>query len=194
MNISVPTPSEVSASGDLARLLARLLGPAYQAHDGTRIAADLLGTGDALADVRETLDQALDEAFVHLATDLLSELEEMYGLTVRTDMSTTERRARLLAKVRAARAGTPDAIELAASSLDSTATVYENTAADVEEEPRNVYLWVLQVASAVWNDPTKRAQLREIVEQMKPGHTRGWLAVDVGFLADTSIVGRDVVL
>lgn len=189
-------PTEVSAAGDLARQLATILGPAYQAPDGSNNAAELLALGGALAAARDQLRRALDQAFVDTATDLLPELEAEYGLAVQPELSTAARQARLLAKVRAARAGTPQGILNAARVDDPTATIGENTptTAAAAGYPRGAYVWVLICATGVFDDPTRLARMQALVEQMKPAHTKGYVAQSAGnFQAGISRAGRDAV-
>jgi hypothetical protein len=114
-------PTEATDDGDFARQLATLLGPAYQAGDDSNNAAEFLALGGALADLRLVIIDSLAEAFANEAWDLLSELETIYGLPVRTDLDEEDRQARLVAKIRAARAGTPNSILLAVSTYDTTA-------------------------------------------------------------------------
>ncbi len=196
-------PTEATDDGDFARQLATLLGPAYQAGDDSNNAAEFLALGGALADVRNVILDSLREAFATEAWDLLSELETIYGLPVRTDLAEEDRQARLVAKIRAARAGTPQGILRAVAPYDTTAQVFEVGPSDVTQEAdlptapgaaRGVYQWALQIASAVYDDPTKLAAILAIVEQMKPAHTRGSVCVTVGFRFDDpdSLFDRDV--
>lgn len=186
-------PSEDSEDGKFARQLARLIGPAIQPADGTNIAQDMLALGGALADARATLRDLLAEAFADSAWDLLSELERVYGLPVREDLSRSQRQTRLVAKVRAARAGTPDSILLAVAPYDTTASIYENVAADVTYYPSAVFLWDLIVSAAVHADAEAIIAIRAIVEQMKPAHTKCFVVTKVGFkFGDSgSLMGRD---
>jgi hypothetical protein len=188
-------PTEVSAAGDLARQLATILGPAYQAPDGSNNAAELLALGGALAAARDQLKRALDQAFVDTATDLLPELEAEYGLPVQPELSTTARQARLLAKVRAARAGSPQSILLAVRAEDPTATLAaENTptTAAADGYPRGVFVWAVICATSVFDDPVKLARVKALVAQMAPAHTRGDVAASAGdFRFGVSKFGRD---
>jgi hypothetical protein len=130
VSVSQAVPTEESPGGDIARRLAAALGTAWQAGDTTHNAALLLAIGDAFADLYADQDIATNQAFVNTATVMLSELEERYGLTVRIDMSTADRQTRLLSKVRAARAGTPQGIERSITPYDPTVTVAENLSSD----------------------------------------------------------------
>jgi hypothetical protein len=183
MKLPVGLPTEDSADGELARLLALALGTAFGASDGTAVAADLLALAGALADARQALRDLADEAFVDTANDLLDELERAYGLPVQPDLSLVSRRARLTAKVRAARAGTPDDILRAVRALDPTATLTENTPASVPRTAdlpgppavaggdRFVFLFAVRLAVATWSDTSLRARIDALLDQMQPAHT-----------------------
>lgn len=197
MPVTLPhaLPTEASAAGDQARRYARALGPAYQAPDGSANAAEFLALGQGLADQRATVARCLDQAFVDTATDLLDELEEEYGLTRRHDLPDADRQARLLAKVRAARAGSPQDLLRAVHAIDPTATLSETTiaAATAGGYPRGVFRFAVVVAAATHADAAKLAQVRALIEQMKPAYTQGCAVVHVGFFTDdaNSRVDRD---
>jgi uncharacterized protein YmfQ (DUF2313 family) len=182
VRIPLAVPTEAGVAGDFARQLVRILGPAHNAPDGSLNAADFLALGGALADARATTLAALDEAFADSATQLLSELEAMYGLPVRPDLAVATRRTRLVAKVRAARAGAPNEVLRAVHALDPTATISENTPSDVPQEPdqatppragaaRLVFLWALWISDAAFDDAETRAAIGAICTQMQPAHT-----------------------
>jgi hypothetical protein len=206
-------PTEDSADGAAARKLADVIGSALQAKDGTAAGADLLAYAGALADADASRAALLDEAFVDTAYDLLAEHERAYGLPVQPDLAPADRRARLTAKVRAARAATPDAILLAVRALDPTATLFENTPATIPpptdpayaDSPaspvrtgadRLVFLWAVRLAVAVWNDASLRARIDALLDQMQPAHTNHSLHTNdpaAGFLFNdpSSLFGRD---
>jgi uncharacterized protein YmfQ (DUF2313 family) len=202
-------PSEDSPDGALARQLATLLGPVVQGADGTAVAADLLAFAGALADARQALRDLADEAFADAAHDLLPEHERAYGLPVREDLAPADRRARLVAKHRAARAGDHTDIPLALRALDPTVvSMAENTPAAVPREAdttippvagahRQVYRFGIQLAVDVWNDEDTRAQIARLLEQMKPAHTAFTLHTNIpgGFFCDDpdSLTDRDIV-
>jgi uncharacterized protein YmfQ (DUF2313 family) len=202
MNFPQGRPSEVSNDGDFARHLATLLGPAYQAQDGTNNAADFLALGGAMADVRAILQDIVAEMFVNTAYDLLSELEADYGLPVHPELAASERQANLLAKVRAARGGTPQRLLTALSVVAPEATITENDVTTVPREPdgatyqsasRGVFLFAVTVAVATWNNAAKRAQLVALLDAMKPAHTAYNIVTRVGFRTDDvqSLTDRD---
>ncbi len=188
-------PSEASPSGDIARRLLSAIGPAYQAPDGSHNASDALTLGDALADAYTDMLLCMNESFASSATALLSEIEELYGLTVRADLAAPTRRIRLLAKIRAGRAGTPQNILRSVAPYDATATVHENVSSDPYlGDPFGVYVWALTVLVAVYDDPVSLAALKAAIEQLKPAHTLGSLATRIAFRCDDpdSLTNRDV--
>lgn len=202
MNILQPLPSEATSAGDFARQLALLLGPAFQPADGTRIAADLLALGGGLAAGYATNLASVGEAFADTASALLTELEVELGLPVRTDLATAARRTRLLAKVRAKFAGTPQDLKTTAATYDATSTVVENTPATVPHEldaagywgaSRGVFQFAVKVAAATANDPVAMPTLQAAVEQQKSAHTLGSVCVTTAFLCDdaASLTDRD---
>jgi uncharacterized protein YmfQ (DUF2313 family) len=206
-NFALTLPGEESDAGEFARQLATILGTAYQPADGTVVAADLYALGQALADASAINTSSVAEAFADTASALLSELEVAYGLTPRHDATKADRRAALRAKIRAARAGTPQAILRAVTLFDVSAVVHENTAAAVATAAaaapttadallcrRHVFVWAVEIAAAVYADSAKRTAIRAIVQQMKPAHTRVNVCTQVGFYCDdpNSLVDRDV--
>lgn len=189
-------PTEQSQAGDFARRLAVILGPSYTPADGTRIAADLLALGGALAGARDTNLAALNEAFVTSAVQLLSELETSYGLTPRPDISVEDRRVRLIAKIRAARAGTPQSILRAIHTYDPTAQLNEVTPNDISPRTsdgtypgtdRGVFHITITLSDAIYANTSTRSEIAAIVEQMKPAHVSYTLATSYGFFADISL-------
>lgn len=189
-------PTEDSDAGRLARMLLRALGPAYSGGDGSRTAADFLALGQALADGRDTNLVALAEAFVDAAADLLTEHERAYGLVPRADLGAEDRRTRLVAKVRAARAGTPQAIARALASIAADAEIFENdrAAAVASGVDHAVYVFAVLVATDVYANSDLLGLVRAIVQQMKPAHSRGNVGTRAGFRCDDplSLTDRDL--
>lgn len=189
-------PSEESVAGDFCRQLLGLMGPAVQAPNDSPNAAEYLALGGSLAAARSTNLASLDEAFPNTAIKLLSEIETSYGLTPRPDLSTDARRTRLLAKIRAARAGTPQGILRAVRTIDPTATIVEVTPDDISPRTadginpgtdRDVYHFFVVISSGVYTDTEKRAQITAICEQMKPAHVSFVVTTSIGFFADISL-------
>lgn len=181
-------PTEQSLAGDFARQLATLLGPAYQPADGTRIGADLLALGGALAGARNTNLSALNEAFADTAVQLLSELESELGLQVRPDLTTAQRQSRLVAKIRAGFSGSPQDILTALRTIAPEATITETAIADAisSGQPLNVFLFVVTISSAHRLDANVYGQIVSILETMKPAHVGYTIVTNRPFYLDIS--------
>ena len=172
-NIIQPLPTKAGAIGDLARQLLRLLGPAYPAPDDSLNAADALNLGRAISDARDTTAASLGEAFPDTALSLLSEWETMLGLPVSAGrLTTTQRRAALLARWRTRFSGSPNAILSALTPLNggSPPTLRETNALDCFANPPRVFAFTLKVTADV-SDAAALAPLRAVVDVMKPAHT-----------------------
>lgn len=168
-----------------ARLLARAKGTAMPAGDGSLNHADNLAFGAALADAVDGLDAMLNQVFPDSATFMLPELEQLYGLPVGTAMTTAQRQARLVARVRASAAGTPQSIIAALTPVTTTwgvPTIVENAWSDVTAAPRNVFLFAVVLPSFL--SATPPPEVVAVVEQMKPAHTDYNVTNQVGFLTD----------
>lgn len=183
---TVQAPSDNTAAGKFARRLAKALGTAYQAADGTAVAQDLLVLGQALEDARATNQSALDQAFANSATDLLPELEQEYGLTVDPTLTDADRQIRLTAKIRALVSSTPQDMLLSVQTYDPTAVMYETlaTEAALDGDPKLVYEFAIVISLSVFNDPRKNAEIKANIEIMKQAHTRCNLASGRGFFCD----------
>lgn len=195
MNISLPLPedtSEPSEAGELARQLAQILGPAYAAVTSNLVAADLLAYGDFLKDLQDALTSAINEAFVNTAEQLLDEHEQSYGLAVRSDLTTDERRQRLLTKVRSARGGSPLSIKSAFIAYDNGTTVWEISTQDVAESWM-AFVIAVQLPSASLTFTMWR-ELHEMLRATIPAHVLAATCQTVGFLTndDDSLTNRDV--
>lgn len=190
------TASVVSPVGYFGRLWLKALGTAYQAANGSVNAADALALGGALAAGAATTRAIRDEMFADTATQLLAEWEASYGLAVREDLTAAQRQARLVAQIRASRAGTPAGILLAVRTLAPEATLTENTAAAVAStNPRNVFRYAIAISAAHRADDDLVAQLGAVLDAMQPAHTDYTLTTRVGFRCDDplSLVDRDCV-
>lgn len=191
-------PTESSRAGDFARQIAFGLGTAYNHSDGTVNSADALAEGDALSASRAQVVTALDQAFVSSATVLLDEWEERYGLPIRHDMTNAERQARLLAKVRAGRRGSPQGIRLALQPIAGSTTVLENQLTAVPIAPdgirRGQWHFGVLVSASVFSNVQTMAQVRATLDQIKPAHTRYAVGVGVPFRVDDpgSLLDRDL--
>jgi hypothetical protein len=191
-------PTGTTPAAVFARLLARCMGPAYQAADGTRFDADLRALATGLAQGQTDTLAVAAEAFVREAVLLLAELESSYGLAVRADLSDASRQARLLAKLRAGRAGTPQEILRAVQVFDAAATLAEVYWDDVDTTvPSAVFRFAVRLTVAVWSDSDLRGEIQRRIDQMKPAHTKCNLhtnEIAVGFRTDDplSLTDRDV--
>ena len=174
-NIIQPLPTKEGAIGDLARQLLRLLGPAYPAADNSLNAADAINLGRGISDARDTNAASLNEAFPDTALYLLSEWETMLGLPVSSGrLTTTERRAALLARWRTRFSGSPDSIISALTPLnsDTPPTMRETVAIESTANPPRVFAFTLKVKVIPdVSDAAALAPLRAIVDVMKPAHT-----------------------
>jgi hypothetical protein len=159
--------------------MLRAVGSGWQAPQGSLNAADALSLGASLDDARRELLACLDEAYASTVTEMLDEWETVYALPVVAGLSLAERRARLVAFVRAAFAGTPQSIERAVAAYAGSASI--------NEAPPNgvyVFLFAVVVPIAIVQQPAKAAQVRAIVDRMKPAHTNYTIANAIGFYCD----------
>lgn len=188
-------PTENSDAGRVARRLARLIGTSRDFLDTTVEGSNALALGQALDTAADAMALAIAQGFAGEATVLLSELEQRYGLSDGGGLIASDRQARLVAKVRAARAGTPQGILRALATLDPTAGILENVWSDVSgTDPPAVYRFGVLVAVATYADPALLARIREIIEQMKPAHTQGVVGTASKFKTDdpNSLTDRDL--
>lgn len=185
-------PTEQTTAGKFARMLVRALGTAFSAPQGSVTAALFLAFGDSLSQARTTVSRALDQAFATTASDLLSDLEERYGLDVRTDLSDDARQARLVAKIRAARAGTEQSISTALEAVSITVTVAGTTCtqANAAGVPRKTFRFTIYITDTAYDDATTIALVSRIAQQMKPAHTLVQIATGAPFTLDHSTLGR----
>jgi hypothetical protein len=184
-------PSENTDAGYFARMLLRALGPAFQAAQTTITGALFLSLGDALTDIRDTLNRCINQAFATTATDMLSELETEYGLEQRPDLSDADRQARLTAKVRATRGGTDQRILAAVQVFDPAASIVSVTCveADAVGNIRKTNYFTLYAPTA-WTDTTQRAAINQLIGQMKPAHTLGRGGDGSPFKVTNTTLGR----
>ncbi len=179
---SLPTSSTTGRASTLAiaRQMLRAVGSGWQAPQGSLNAADALSLGASLDDARRVLLACLDEAYADTVTEMLDEWETVYGLPVVAGLSTAERRARLVAYVRASFAGSPQGIERALEALTQSAV-------SINEGPPNgvyVFLFAVVVSLGFVQVPEKAAQVRAIVDRMKPAHTNYSICNAIGFYCD----------
>lgn len=166
-------PTAAGAAADLARMIARLLGPAYQAPDASQNADAFLALGSALATSRGVTITSLSQAFPDAATNLLDEWEVMLALSPGAGLYTTaQRQTRLLARWRTRFAGTPNAIIAALTPLNGVAPVIRETlASESHANPRRVFAFTFKV-NVDPNDAAAIAPFDATVAVMKPAITR----------------------
>lgn len=181
--IPIDPGGEPSESGYFARAIAETIGPAYQPAAGTIVLAEFLALGDTLSEAQDgALDGAIAEAFVDTATQMLSELEEAYGVNSRPDLTDAERRSVLVAKIRAQRGGTPQAILAAVRTYDASATIYETTTQDVAS-PYSMR-FAVHIPTSTLDDLQKWREIKELVRGMAPAHTVPAVSKSIGFFTD----------
>lgn len=172
-NIIQPLPTKAGDIGDIARMLLRLLGPAYPAPDFSTNAADAFALGREVSNGRDTTLGSLEEAFPNSATYLLTEWEQMLGLVSGVGrLTTTERRNALLARWRARFSGSSDDIATALAPYNGgfAPEIRESRASESGANPNRVFVFTVKTDIA----PTKTADIapmRAVVEVMKPAHT-----------------------
>lgn len=164
-------PSLVGATGDLARQLARLVGPAVQAGDETVAAAHYLALAGALATARQTTLDAIAESSPASTSDLLSEWEAVLAVPVSPGASTAERRTAILARIRAI-AGTRQRIARTTALVAGGATsTSESVYTSVLTSPRKVFRFVVQLPAAAHDDGPTLAAVNELLQRQAPAHT-----------------------
>lgn len=180
----------------LARQMLASVGAGWQAPNGSNNAADALAIASSFADLRAELLLLWSQIFVSSATGttgLLSRWEAVLGVPVDTTLSDAGRQVRLLAIMRSAIAGTPQGIDSAVSAYTGSCTVVEVPVTDVQQsnpplmpEPRQVFFFAVVVPLGVVVAAQKNAQVRAIVDRMKPAHTNYSVTNAVGILAETA--------
>lgn len=175
-------PTEASDAGTFARQLARLVGPAVDAPDGSIAADEYLALGGAIATARQTTLTAIAQAFPQSANDLLPAWEAQLQLAVSPGATIAARRTAVLARIRAS-GGSPQRIIRAAEALtNSTVTVREYAYIDVLANPRRAFRFTLSIPVALFDDATFRAALDDTLQRCAPAHTTWTIATTSGFL------------
>jgi len=182
---SLPTSTLTGRASTLAiaRQLLRVIGAGWQAPQGSLTAADALAFGASLDDARLMLIDLLDQAFPTTVTSMVAEWEAAYGLLPDSSLTLADRQMRLLTFLRSSGAGSPQSI---ASAIDAFTgggtTVVETPSTTVDV--RAVFGFVVVVPLAVLQNTAKRARIADMIERMKPAHSRGVTANAVGFFCD----------
>lgn len=185
-------PTTAGPGPDLARQLARLIGPAVQAGDSTVAAQEYLALGGGLATARQTTLDAISEAFPATARDTLSEWERMLRVPIRSGASTADRRAAILARLRAS-GGSPLRIKAACAAIVPTGvSLTEYTVSQVTANPRMVFRFAVGVGATAYNDAEQRGELEDVLQRAAPAHTTWNLSNGGAFRFDVAGAGFDV--
>lgn len=164
-------PSGTTDADRLARVLARHLGSGVRPADGTLVAEDLRVQGQALADRRATVRRAVAQSHPGTATDLLSDLEDEYGLPNGTGLPIADRQVRLLAKYRSRADGSLAAIAITVWTILPAATLVTLASQDVAHgDPAGVFALVILLADADFFSTAKLAQLDALLIDQLTAH------------------------
>jgi len=182
---SLPTASTTGRASTLAiaRQALRVIGAGWQAPQDSLVAADALAFGASLDDSRLMLIDLLNQAFPLSVTSMVSEWESAYGLLPDSSLTLADRQARLLAFIRSSGAGSPQSIASAVDAFTGGGTVVVETPSTTVDV-RAVFGFVVVVPLAVLQNVAKRARILDMIERMKPAHSRGVTANAVGFFCD----------
>lgn len=186
--------TRVPRTGAFARELAYAIGPAVQPVERSRVVAEFVAFGAALATTHRTQTRLRDERFVDTAAELLSGWETRLRIPVAPTSSLADRRSLALGKLRGAFGGPESRVLSAIRAIDPSATIRNGKSLEVAIEPKKVYLFAVLLSVAVWNDLSKRKQIYAIVRQMAPAHSLFNIATRAGFLCDdsASLTDRDI--
>lgn len=180
MNTLLVLPTRAGAAGDAARRLARWVGPALGARDGSLAAALLLSLGTTVATTRAYTSASLTECFPHLAADAIGAWERSLGMLSGEGDALANRRRDVTARWRAVHAG-PSLAEVTATARSHVpdATVLELAMADVYATApmatqRVVVL--LPAGSGAIDDAARLARLAGSLAVELPGHVTWTIA------------------
>ncbi len=166
-------PSLSGRPGDLARMLARLLGPAWQAPDGSVNAAQFSAEGDAIDGVLDTLDSAADQAYPSSASDSLEDWERVLYLHVDPLATTATRQANALAATRGTLSGSPEDLLATVQTLVPSATLREYTASEAAVLGDERLVFTLRVAlGASYGDAEVESRIRTLLRPAMPAHVQ----------------------
>ncbi len=180
MNLLLALPTRPGSAGDVARRLARWIGPALSARDGSIAAAHLLALGATIATTRAFTARSLQECFPHTAVDTLGPWERSLGMLSGEGAPVADRQRDVTARWRAVHAG-PSLAEVTATvrSYVAAATVLELAMADViATSPMATQRLVVLLpdASGAMADAALRARLAGSLAVQLPGHVTWTLA------------------
>lgn len=185
-------PTASGAGPDLARQLARLIGPAVTAGDSTVAAQEYLALGGGLATARQTTLDATAEAFPQTARDTLAQWERMLRVPIRDGATDADRQAAITARLRAS-GGSPRRIKSAAEALaPAGVAITEYTYTQVTANPRRVFRFAVAVGPTLYADAGLLAELDDVLQRAAPAHTT-WNITNGAFLTfDSNDHGFDV--
>ena len=181
---TIALPTGTTESDRIARALATLIGPSITARDGSLIAEDLRALGSVLADAREVVSRAVDQAHPLTTTDLLPELESEYGLPLGEGLATSTRQQRLLAKKRSRGDATRLGIERVTQTLFDEATVDTNAASAVEGTDLYAVYRLLVLLGADWSDDAPSLMLDALLATQASAHIVWEQGRAIGFRCD----------
>ena len=185
---SQSTPQESGRAGDLARALLALLGPAWQAPDGSVSEAQFLAEGDALDAALDALDEAIAQAYPGEASSELAAWERVLYLPTDELQSTATRQAAALARVRGTLSGSPDDLLAAVQTLVPGASLreWDATEAAASGNARNVF--TLRVSlGASYGDSETESKVTALLAAAKPAH----VAIELAELVYDAIEAED---
>lgn len=164
--------------------MLRLVGPGRQAPDDSAAACDALGYAAVLTTSRATLLNTASDAFPNASVYMLDEWERLFGITGGESVLAEDRRAVLWAHARAQRGGNDVTIESAVEALTGYCDVRAWTAAEQystvmspvssltssRSSRRRVFHFTVYVPLDYVTNPILHAQVRAIVEKMRPSY------------------------
>lgn len=183
---AVPAADVLNGTPELtayfARALLALMGPAWQAPPRSVNEADFLTLGESLARVFDTVERAVAQAHPGRATDLLTELEDEYGLEGGALLDTATRQRRLLSAYRARSWPAPTAVVATARAMAAEAVLVATTWPEVAgTDPSAVFRFALLLSHAHVTDAFLITQLERALarqtsadEMWSIGRTRGF--------------------
>lgn len=185
VTLGVVAAARVSRAAMFAREIAYAIGPAIQAAERSRIVAEYVALGAALATTWRTQVAIRDERFPDTTTELVGEWEQRYRVPSAPSQSIADRRAVLLARVRGAFGGPEARVLSAIRAIDPTAQLFNGRSAFCTSAPKGVYRVAITVDAAIFADSNAREAIRSIVRQMAPAHAQPDVGVHIsGFRCD----------
>lgn len=158
------------------------MGPGRQAPDLSAAACDALGYAASFSTSRSMLLDTASDAFPNSAVYAFAQWESLYGITSPTSTTTADWRAVLWAHARAQRGGNDVSIEAAVEALTGYCDVRAWTASEqystamspvssltsARSTRRRVFNFAVYVPLAYVTNAMLHAQVRAIVDKMRP--------------------------